>query len=166
VKAALFALLACNTAYWMIGGTVSEALDAAAWLALLALFQLETGFKRGLAHAARIIRMARIGAAIAVGAAALGYVNDHAWLDAINTGLWIGVVVLLEVELRRQEAVARHHASFAATAALLYAGLAALVVVWAWRGEWFDAYDALLWLAAFAMIEMDVLQLSRARVSV
>ena len=40
LKAAIFALLACNTAYWVVSGTVSEALDASAWLALLALFQL------------------------------------------------------------------------------------------------------------------------------
>ncbi len=43
--------------------------------------------------------------------------------------------------------------------------LAALVLVWAWRREWFDAYDAALWLAAFAMIEMDVLRSSRKNVA-
>ena len=163
LKALLFALVACNTAYWVISGTLSEALDAAAWLALLALFQLETGFKSGFARAAGVIRVARIGAAIAVGAAAIGYVNENEWLDAINTGLWIAVVVLLELELRRPDAVARGRALFAASAATLYAGLAALVVIWAWRGEWFDAYDAMLWLGAFAMIEMDVLQSLRPR---
>ena len=46
---------------------------------------------------------------------------------------------------------------FTATAATLYTGLAVLVPIWGWRGEWFDAYDALLWLIAFATIEMDVL---------
>jgi hypothetical protein len=30
-----------------------------------------------------------------------------------------------------------------------------LVGAWAWRGEWFDAYDALLWLAAFVLIELE-----------
>jgi len=48
-------------------------------------------------------------------------------------------------------------------ATTLYAGLGALVLVWAWRGEWFDAYDALLWLIAFVTIEIDVLQISRAQ---
>ena len=46
------------------------------------------------------------------------------------------------------------------------ASLLELVVVWAWRGEWFDAYDAMLWLGAFAMIEMDVLQSFRPRAGV
>ena len=27
------------------------------------------------------------------------------------------------------------------------------------RGEWFDAYDAVLWLIAFVLIEMDALKL-------
>jgi hypothetical protein len=34
-------------------------------------------------------------------------------------------------------------------------------LLWAWRGEWFDAYDALLWLVAFAAIEMDVAAAAR-----
>jgi hypothetical protein len=32
------------------------------------------------------------------------------------------------------------------------------VFAWAWRKEWFDAYDAALWLLAFATIEMNVLR--------
>lgn len=42
-----------------------------------------------------------------------------------------------------------------------YAGLAALVPVWAWRGEWLEAYDALLRIVAFAGIEINVLQIFR-----
>jgi len=33
----------------------------------------------------------------------------------------------------------------------------ALVAAWLWRGDWFDAYDAALWLVAFATLEMDLL---------
>ena len=78
-------------------------------------------------------------------------------LDAINSGLWIAVVVLLEIEVRRPRDVARFRPWFAAAAAMLYTALALLVLTWGWRGEWLDAYDALLWLVAFAIIEMDVL---------
>ena len=31
-----------------------------------------------------------------------------------------------------------------------------------WRGEWFDAYDALLWLVAFVTLELDVLGRAKA----
>ncbi len=228
LKAVTFALLACNTAYYLFGGAWTKALDALAWLTLLALFALETGFagrpprhvsgtpgcgnggkarcpqtagfasnesarprdtlaERPVAgtgakarcpqtagfasnesarRAMAVIRGLRLVAAAAVGAAAIGYAWQTEWLDAVNTMLWIAVVVLLESEVRNPDAVARHPTWFKATAAVLYAGLGALVLVWAWRDAWFDAYDALLWLAAFAMIEMDVLQLSRREVSV
>jgi len=51
--------------------------------------------------------------------------------------------------------------AFAAAAIVLYAGLTALVAAWLWRGEWFEAYDAALWLIAFATLEMDVLGFTR-----
>lgn len=156
----MFALLACNTAYYLFGNAWTKALDALAWLTLLALFALETGSDgrlraRGVMAAIHGLRLA---AAAAVGAAAIGYAYQNEWLDAVNTALWIAVVVLLEFEVRNPGAVARQKARFTATAATLYAGLGALVLVWAWREVWFDAYDAALWLTAFAMIEMDVLR--------
>ena len=191
-KAVVFALLACNTGYYLFGGAWTEALDALAWLTLLALFALETGFEgacprdtlaerpvagtgakarcpqtTGFAsnesarRAVAAIRGLRLAAAAAVGAAAIGYVYQGEWLDAVNTALWIAVVVLLEFEVRSPRAVARHRRRFTATAVTLYAGLGALVLVWAWRGEWFDTYDAALWLTAFAMIELDVLRAFR-----
>ncbi len=167
LKAAVFALLACNTAYYLLGGMLTKALDALAWLTLLGLFALETGFdgRFRARYAVAAIRGLRLAAAAAVGAAAVGYAYQNEWLDAINTGLWIAVVVLLEFEVRYPAAIARRRAWFTATALTLYSGLGALVIAWAWRKEWFDAYDALLWLTAFAMIEMDVLRLPAGRLS-
>jgi len=165
LKAAVFALLACNTAYYLFGSTWTKGLDALAWFTLLALFALETGFD-GAHGAMAAIRGVRLAAAAAVGAAAIGYVSQGEWLDAVNTALWIAVVVLLETEVRNPGAIARRPAWFRGTASALYAGLGTLVLVWAWRTQWLDAYDAALWLAAFAMIEMDVLQASRGEVAV
>lgn len=159
MRIALFALLICNTAYYLYAGTPAKGLDAAAWLVLLALFALETGRGAGL-HAPRmavVIRAARLVAALGVCAAGVGYIIERDSLDAVNTALWMAVVVLLELEVRHALFIARFRAAFTAIAAGLYTGLAVLVVIWASRGEWFDAYDALLWLLAFATIEMDVL---------
>ena len=164
----MFALLVCNTAYYLFGTTWTKGLDELAWLTLLALFALETGFD-GRFRARRmmtVIHGLRLAAAAAVGAAAIGYAYQREWLDAVNTALWIAVVVLLETEVRAPHAVTRHRAGFTATAVTLYGGLAALVLAWAWRGEWLDAYDAALWLTAFAMIEMDVLRGSRREAAV
>ena len=158
-RLAVFALLACNTAYYVYAGTLGKGLDAAGWFVLLLLYTLEAGGAAPLRtpRAARALRTVRLSAAAAVCAAAIAYVIERDSLDAINSGLWIAVVVLLEAEVRHPREVARYRRWFAAAAAILYAALGLLVLIWGWRREWLDAYDALLWLAAFALIEMDVL---------
>jgi hypothetical protein len=159
LKGALFALLAGNTAVYLVAGTRSEALDSVAWLTLLVSFELETGRREWFRGrwSTIALRGARLLAAAALAVAAVGYVRGKEWLDAINVGLWIGVVALLEFEVRRPDAVMRHRGGFLAVTTALYAGLVGLVLAWLLRGEWFDAYDAALWLAAFATLEMDLL---------
>jgi hypothetical protein len=158
-KIAVFALLAVNTAIYVASGSLSEALDSIAWLTLLLLFELETGnfaFRHGH-RATAALRALRLMASAALVLALAGYVGEREWIDALNVALWCAVVGLLELEVRRPETVGRHRAAFVATAAGLYGGLAAVVGIWLWLGEWFDAYDALLWLVAFATLEMNVI---------
>jgi hypothetical protein len=157
-RAALVALLAWNTAVYLWSGTRSEALDSTAWLVLLLSFELETGRgeRRIGPRVALFARACRLGAAAALVAATIGYVGEKEWLDAINMGLWVAVVALLDIQVRHPGIAARRRRVFTAAAAVLYSALAALVLAWAWRGEWFDAYDALLWLIAFAAIEMNI----------
>lgn len=162
-KIAVFALLILNTAVYLASGTLSETLDSMAWLALLTLFALEGAYGESLreANAIAVIRVARLAAGGALVAALAGYFHEREWLDALNIGLWILVVALLELEVRRPAVVLRHRRWLAAAAATLYSGLGGVVLVWLWRGEWFDAYDACLWLIAFAVIELDMLQFAR-----
>lgn len=159
LKALLFALLVCNAAIFSITGTLGEAMDSVAWLTLLALFELETAYGDRLRGSSMtvLVRATRIVAAIAVLAAAARYLQERAWLDAVNAWIWIAVVVMLEAEVRLPEAVARHRDALRVLAATLYGALALLVVIWAWQGAWFDAYDAALWIAAFVAIEINVL---------
>jgi len=165
-KAAVFALLACNTAIFADLGTLGETLDTAAWLVLLVLFEFETGggdrFQQN--RLVPLIHAIRLAASAVIGIVAVSYLFQSAWLDAVNSGLWIAVVVLLELEVRYPRAVESHRAWFTVAAATLYTGLAALVLVWAWREEWFEAYDALLWLIAFATIEINMLQVFRGKI--
>ena len=110
----------------------------------------------------RVVRV-RLVAAAAVAAAAAGYLREREWLDAINAGLWIAIVVMFEWQVRFPAAAGRRRVAFKTAAAVLYAGLGALVAIWLWRGEWMDAYDALLWLAALVVIELNILRgLSRS----
>jgi hypothetical protein len=166
-KAAVFGLLAANTAIYGATGSASEALDSIAWLTLLAAFELETGLGGRFAEGrlATVLRGVRLAATAAIFAAGVGYVLDREWLDAANIGLWVAVVALLESAVRYPAFAAGHRARYTTAAAMLYSGLATLVFVWLWRGEWFDAYDAALWLVAFATIELNVLGIARGAIA-
>ena len=159
-KALLVALLAADAVYYAVWGTTSKAVDAAAWLVLLVLFELEARFvhARTSAGLKSALRFSRLLAAAGVFAATAGYIFEDNVLDAVNSAVWIAVVVLLEVEFRYPSWVARARTVFSTAAVTLYGGLAILVAIWAWRGEWFDAYDALLWLVAFATIELEAVR--------
>ncbi len=159
VRYALFAALAANLAVFAWRGERTEALESGAWLALLLMFDLECRRPEWL-HAARrrALDALRLIAIVAVIAAEAAYVLAEDWLDATNAALWIAVVLLLETEVRRPAWAARHRAVFKTAAGTLYVALAALVGAWLWRGEVFDAWDAALWLAAFVLLERNVVQ--------
>ena len=163
-KPVLYVLLAGNAVYFSFAGTLSKALDACAWLLLLALYEaeLQSWTARVSARRRTVLRAARLAAGAGVIAATVGYVFENNALDALNSALWIAVVILLETEVRWPQVVEGSRVAFSAIAVALYGGLAALVVVWASRSEWIDAYDALLWLVAFATIELNVLATNTA----
>jgi hypothetical protein len=162
----LLALLACNTAYYVIAGRFSEALDSLAWYVLLILFLVETA-RSPLVRSATgltVMRVLRVIAMLAIMVSTALYVMERAWLDAANLVLWTAVVVLLEIEVRYPATLAVRHRAFAATAALLYGALALLVLTWLMHGEWMDAWDGALWLAAFAVLELELLTSEKQKI--
>lgn len=163
LQSSLYLLLAGNTLWYLAFGAWTKGLDSLAWLVLLMLFAVETGYAKWLdkRHARSLLHLLRFGAAAAIVASAAGYVQQQEWLDAVNIGLWILVVALLECELRFQHLLARRRRLFTNSAIVLYVAIAALIPLWALRGEWLDAYDAALWVCAFALIELDALKLAR-----
>lgn len=157
-KTAVYVLLAANLALYALFGSANELVDSVAWVALLALFEIETAHGARLsAREVRLVHVLRLVAAAGVLAAAVGYVVEAEWLDAANAWLWVAVVVLLEIEVRFPAAAGRRRESFLIAAAVLYSALLLPVPVWAWQGAWLDAWDAALWLAAFFAIELNVL---------
>jgi hypothetical protein len=157
----LYVLLAINTAWFLLVAPWTKGLDSLAWFALLMLFALETANRRWLEkiHVRGLVHLLRFGAVVAIVVSAYGYVQQQQWLDAANMALWILVVILLECELRFAQWIVTHRRLFTGSACVLYGAIAMLVPMWALRGEWFDAYDAVLWLIAFVLIEMDALKL-------
>ena len=159
LKPAILVLLAVNAVAYAATGRFSEGLDALAWYLLLALFELETRRPHWSRRprVATVLDLLRLLAAAAVAFAAASYVVEGEWLDATNALLWIGVVIVLELEVRLPQTAARFRRLLTSSSFALYAALATVALVWLLRGEWLDAYDALLWIAAFALIELDLL---------
>lgn len=84
-----------------------------------------------------------------------------AWVDVINSGVWLLVVFLLEFDVRLQE----HH-KLAGVALrisnlckyVLYSILLMAAVYWGVKGDFVDFWDAFLWLVAFVFIELNVFE--------
>jgi hypothetical protein len=164
VTIAIFTLLAVNAAIYVSTGRASEAVDALAWFVLLALFFAETRCPQWT-HVPRnavALDLLRLISATAVLWAAISFVREREWLDALNAWLWIGVVTVLELEVRAPAWIKQQRRLVIALSAALYAALAGIAVAWLLQGEWFDGYDAALWIAAFALLELDLLQRSSA----
>ena len=96
-----------------------------------------------------------------VDAPGLGDIRFLAIVDVVNAGVWLLVVLILEIDVRLQE----HNryegmALYLSTVAkvVLYGTLAAAVVVWAIKGDFVDWWDAFLWLVAFVFIELNVFE--------
>jgi hypothetical protein len=99
------------------------------------------------------------------GTTLLATLQDHlmatrlAWLDVINAGAWILIVVMLEVDVRVTE---HHRQPFTwqrlsrAFKGMLYTVLFVAAVLWGLAGTWLDFVDASLWLFAFFCIELNV----------
>lgn len=82
-----------------------------------------------------------------------------AWVDVINSGVWLLVVLNLEIDVRLQE-----HGKLDGTVLrisniskfFIYAVLFLAAVYWGVKGDFLDFWDAFLWLLAFISIEMNV----------
>lgn len=169
-KWSVYALLALNVALYGAHGTVNEQVDTAAWLVLLLLFEWETGGWRLSARMRTRVHGVRLAASFAVLAACTAYAMQREWLDFANAFAWLAVVVALELEVRVPPARRRFHVMRRALTLGLYLALVAFLVAWLVIGldegsasAWLDAWDAALWLLAFAVIELNVFGWARPR---
>jgi hypothetical protein len=84
-----------------------------------------------------------------------------AWVDVINSAVWLLVVLLLEVDVRLQEhnmliGIALRVSNLSKY--VLYSIILLAAVYWGVKGDFVDFWDAFLWLVAFVFIEMNVLE--------
>ncbi|MCB1684627.1 MAG: hypothetical protein R3E82_10165 [Pseudomonadales bacterium] len=84
-----------------------------------------------------------------------------AWTDVINSGTWILVVALLELDVRLQfeHRLIGYWRSFSRWSKyVLYPTLLGAALYWGLVGVFLDFWDAFLWLVAFVFIELNVFQ--------
>lgn len=83
------------------------------------------------------------------------------WIDVINSGVWLLVVLILEIDVRLQE-----HNRYEGlplilsniVKAILYTLLLLAAIYWGVAGDFVDFWDAFLWLVAFVFIELNVFE--------
>ena len=96
-----------------------------------------------------------------VDAAGLTEIRRLAWVDVINAGVWLLVVLVLEIDVRLQERdrleglalTASNSAKF-----VLYSTLLLAAIYWGIKGDFIDFWDAFLWLVAFVFIELNIFE--------
>ena len=84
-----------------------------------------------------------------------------AWVDVVNAGVWLLIVLLLEIDVGLQER--NRFEGLALTVStiakvVLYSTLALAVIAWMAKGDFEDWWDALWWLVAFVFIELNVFE--------
>ncbi|MDH5738206.1 MAG: hypothetical protein OEZ23_07830 [Gammaproteobacteria bacterium] len=91
----------------------------------------------------------------------LEYARNVAMIDIFNSSSWIGVVIILEVDLWYQLKGAytgRIYWISYVIKAILYSILIGCALAWGYTGVWLDISDAALWLFAFFFIELNLFQ--------
>ena len=84
-----------------------------------------------------------------------------AWVDVINSGVWLLVVLVLEWDVYLQEANKLEGTALRISNAskyVLYTLLLLAAIYWGVKGDFVDFWDAILWLVAFVFIELNVFE--------
>ncbi len=84
-----------------------------------------------------------------------------AWVDVINSAVWLLVVLVLEIDVRLQEANKLEGSILRVSTAsklVLYTVLLFAAIYWGVKGDFVDFWDAFLWLVAFVFIELNVFE--------
>ncbi len=89
------------------------------------------------------------------------HIQRLAWTDLINSGVWILIVILLEIDILLQERRKFEGLAYTVSMGLkgvFYPTLFVAAVYWGVKGDFVDFWDAFLWLVAFLFIENNILE--------
>ena len=148
----------------------AASIDTIARLILLYMFELETyvlddhQFTKKVALSLRLVRIISylfIIYAFYGYLVVLFYTLKISWIDVINSSVWLLVVLVLEADVYLQENninKALINETSKISKYILYAILFFNAAFWTMNGDWFDWWDAWLWLIAFIFIELNIIQ--------
>jgi len=154
-KLFILVLLTLNAVIYAIVDTMTTAIDAGTWLVLLAIYELETN-SNNLPVSEFALENIRTGLIAVIVLVFFSYLHDSEWLDVSNSLLWFALIAIMELEVRRPAIVLKHANLFWLLTIVIFGGLIAMAGIWLWQQAWLDAYDALLWIGAFGLIEVDI----------
>lgn len=166
-KWAIYGLLFFNMVLFFLNQTILEALDSLAWLALLLLLELETSqmdkdyvskLEQYLLQGGRVIAYLLI-VYSTYEYGTLDYIEQHGFLDVINSVIWLSIAILIEYEIFYEKIFHQIAIKFLHFLKIgLYVGLFIVAFLWQVDGELLDFYDASLWIVCFFFIELNILQ--------
>jgi hypothetical protein len=164
-KWTVFGLLGINMVLFFIHQTAIEGIESLAWLVLLLLFEWETSqldqpyissVEKWSIHIGRILAYILI-IYSAYEYTTSTYIQENGPTDMYNAATWLLIVFLLEYDVYFPRAYKKwewHIRNIFKT--ILYVALF-LIALWWWiDGEFFDFYDALLWIICFFFIELNI----------
>ncbi|MBD3843960.1 MAG: hypothetical protein IE909_19210 [Campylobacterales bacterium] len=166
-KWSVYFLLFINMILFFKTQTITEGIESLAWLVLLMLFEWETTQLNKpyiSVHEKRLVFVLKMIAYIFVVYSAYDYttpeyIKENGKLDMYNTITWLLAVILIEYDVYfpgkyyRTEWIIRNILKV-----ILYSILFIVAVLWWIDGEFFDFYDAFLWIICFFFIELNILK--------
>jgi len=161
-KLAILVLLTLNAVIYTFVDTLTSTVDALAWLILLVMYELETN-SNNLPIAETIMQSIRYGLIALISLVFVSYLQDSEWLDVVNSLLWFGLIAMLELEVHKPALVMRYGQLFWLLTVVTFIGLIMMAGIWLWQGVWLDGYDAALWIVAFGLIEVDILNFLKSK---
>lgn len=172
-KYSVYALLTFNILLFLIHGTAHEALDSLGWVILLATFEYEsTSLDEVYASQTEkwtLFAFQCLGYGLA-SYATLQYFLSGQWLDLLNAVTWLAVCAVLAYDVYSPGDYAGAEWKIRnAIKGALYTILVGVALWWGWEGlqeeasftGLLDFYDASLWIACFAVIELNVFDYER-----